>query len=67
MNFLFEDKIIFRSRDICVFVKSTNFKICDVIIGIATQWKLHLCLFILNPKYYKKKLSNTSVLYEKHF
>ena len=30
---------------LCVFVKSTNFKICDVIIGIAALWKLHLCYF----------------------
>ena len=29
-------------------LKSWYFKICDIIIGIATQWKLHLCLFLLN-------------------
>ena len=46
---------MFRSRDISkVFVYSSNsdFKICDVIIGTATYWKLHLCLFLLNTKYY---------------
>ena len=33
----------------------------------VTQWKLHLCLFLLNPKSYQNKtLSNTGVLYDKH-
>ena len=46
-----------------VFVKFT-----DVIIDIATEWKLHLCLFLLNPKYYQNEIwSNISVLYDKHF
>ena len=38
MNFFIWRKNISFSRylDFCVFVKSTNFKICDVIIGIAT-------------------------------
>ena len=31
-----------RYLDFCVYVKSTNFQICDVIIGIATKWKLRL-------------------------
>ena len=35
------------------FVKSTTFKICDIIIGIASR-NFHLCLFLLNPKYSKK-------------
>ena len=48
-----------------VFVKSTDAKICDVIISIATKWKLHSCLFLLNPKYYQNEIwSNTSVLYD---
>ena len=48
-----ENNVAFlRYLDYCDFVKSTDLKICDVIIGIATQWKLHLCLFLLNPKYY---------------
>ena len=34
--FLFEVKIMFSSRDLCAIVKFTEFKICDVIIGIAT-------------------------------
>ena len=50
-----------------VFVKSTDVKICDVIIGIARSWKLHLCLFVLSLKYYQNELwSNTSVLYGRH-
>ena len=57
-----------RYLDFCVFVKSTDFKICDVIIGIATQCKLHLCLFLLYCKYYQNEIwPNTSVLYAKHF
>ena len=50
-NALFSRYLYFR-----VFVKPTDFKICDVIICIATWWKLHFCLFLLNPRYYKKKL-----------
>ena len=42
-------------------VKSTDFKTCDVIIGIAEQWKLHLCLFILNPKYYQNEFDQMLV------
>ena len=38
--------------DFCVFVKSRDFKICDMIIGIAIYWKWHLYLFLLNSKYY---------------
>ena len=56
MNFLFEEKIAFHSRYIylgfCVFVKFKDSKICDVIIDITTKWRLHLCLFLLNPKDY---------------
>ena len=39
-SFLLEKKKVFFSRylDFCVFVKSTNVKICDIIIGIATEW-----------------------------
>ena len=52
-----------RYLDFCVFVKSTDFKIRGIIISIATKWKLHLCLFLLNPKSYKNETwSNTSVL-----
>ena len=50
------------------FGEITDFKICDVIIGVATSWKLHLYLFLLNPKYYQNEIwSNTSVLYDKYF
>ena len=50
------------------FVKSSYFKICDVIMGIATEWELHLCLFFLNPKYYQNEIrSNAIVMYDKHF
>ena len=50
-----------RYLDFRVFVKSTDFKIRDVIISIATKWKLHLCLFlwILSPT--KMKLGQTLV------
>ena len=52
----------------CVFMKYTDFKICDVIISIAMQCKLHLCLFLLNSKSYQNETwSNTSVLYDKYF
>ena len=61
-NVLFSRYLYFH-----VFAKPTDFKICDVIRCIATWWKLHFCLFLLNPKYYKKSWSNTCVLYEKHF
>ena len=45
-----------RYLDFCVFEKSIDFKICDVTIDIATQWKLHLRLFLLNPKYYQNEI-----------
>ena len=37
LNFLFEEKIVFRSQDILIFVfyVSRNFEIDDVIIGIT--------------------------------
>ena len=41
-----------RFLDFCAFVKSTDFKVCDVIISIATWWKFTLSLnsfWILNP------------------
>ena len=43
---------------------TADFKICDIfIVGIATKWKLHLCLLLLNPKYCdNENWSNTSVL-----
>ena len=34
MNFLFENALLSRYLDFCVFVKFTGFKICDVIKGI---------------------------------
>ena len=44
-------------------MRFTDFEICDVIIiGIATYWKLHLCLFLLNPKYYQMKFGQMLVL-----
>ena len=62
------DVLFSRYLDFCVFMKSIDLKICDVIIGIATLWKLHLCLFPLNRKYYQNEIwSNTSVVYDKHF
>ena len=57
-----------RYLDFCVFGKSTYFKFCDFIIDIAAYWKLHFCLFLLNPKYCQNKISpNTSVSYKKTF
>ena len=59
MIFLFEEKIVFtfsRYLDFCAFVKSTDFKISDVIISVATEWKLHLRLFLLHPKYYQNEI-----------
>ena len=57
-----ENKVWFsRNLDFCVFVKSTNFKICDIIIGITTYWKLLLCCFLLNPKYYQNEIWSTLV------
>ena len=57
-----------RYLHFCVFVKSTDFKICDVIVGIAKLWKLHLYLFLLNSTYFQNDIwLKTSVLYEKHF
>ena len=55
MIFLFEEKIMFFFSgylDFCVFVKSTDVKICYIIISIATYWALHLRSFLVNPKYY---------------
>ena len=69
MNFSIWGKIVSFSRclDFCMFVKSTDFKICDVIIGIG-NWKLHLSLFLSHPNYYHMEIwSSTSVLYDKHF
>ena len=44
--FIWRKNVLFsRYLDFCIFVKSTDFKICDVIIDITTQWKLHLCLY----------------------
>ena len=52
-----------RHLDFCVFVKSTDFKIRDVNISIATLWKLHLYLFLLNPKSYQNETrSNTNMV-----
>ena len=34
-DFLFKEKIMLCPQDFYIFVKSTGFKICDVIIGIA--------------------------------
>ena len=70
MNFFILRKNVSFSRylDFCVFVKSTDFKIGHVIISIGTKWKLHLYLFLLNPKSYKNETwSGTSVLSEKYF
>ena len=32
--------------DFCVFDKSTNFKICDVIIDITAHYNVHFRLFL---------------------
>ena len=37
-------------------MKSTNVEICDIIMDIATLWKLHFCLFLLNPKYHQNEV-----------
>ena len=61
-----------RYLDFHFFVKPVGFQICDVIIGIATKWKLLLCLFfgILSTikmkfgqilVYYKTNISNMFV------
>ena len=47
---MFQEKIFqknekMRYLDFHFFVKPVGFQICDVIIGIATKWKLLLCLF----------------------
>ena len=34
-------------------MKSTNFKICDVIIDITAYEKIHFWLFLLNPREYQ--------------
>ena len=67
MNYFLKDKnvLLLRYLDFRVFTKSKDFKICDVIRGAATCWKLHLCLFFLNSKYYQNETwSNNSVLYD---
>ena len=58
-----------RYLDFGIFFKSTYFKICDVIIGIAiyVMEVTLIRLFLLNAKYYQNEiLSNASVLYDKH-
>ena len=69
--FLFKKNNVSFSRylDFCIFVKSTDLKICDAIIGISSQWKLYLCVFLLNLlKYYQIEIwSNTGVLYDELF
>ena len=50
--------MIFHSHDIEIFV----------FYEILRSLKLHLCLFLLNPKSYQNEIwANTSVLYDKHF
>ena len=52
-----------RYLDFCVLLKA-DFKICEVIIDMATKWKLNLCLLFLNPKCYQNKIwSYTNLLY----
>ena len=49
-------------------MNSADLKTSDVIVGIATQWKLHLGLFLLNFWYYQNEIwSETNALYETHF
>ena len=50
-----------RYLDFYAFVKSTDFKICDVIIGISTYWMPCLCLFLLKHKYHQIKLGQMLV------
>ena len=62
MIFLFQEKLMLRLKYLvfCVFAKSTEFKICDVIIDIATYHR-H-CLFLLSPKHSQIEIwSNTSL------
>ena len=47
--------------DSYIFVKSTDFKIYDVTADIAAKWKLQLCLFLLNTKYYQTKHWNLDI------
>ena len=51
----------YRYRDFCVFVKPADFKICDVIISIGAQCKLHLRLFLLNRKSYQNEFGQILV------
>ena len=54
MNF-----IIWRKNNVS-FSRYLDFRLCYI--------KLHLCLFLLNPKYYQNDIwLNTSVLYDKDF
>ena len=53
--------------DFCVFVKSTNLKICVAIIDLAAWRKLHFCLFLLYPKYYQNEILSNTVSHNKHF
>ena len=52
---------MFYSQDFCVFVKFTDFKICGVIIDIATQWKLNLFLLNLESSTIKMKFGQILV------
>ena len=64
MNFFIWWKNVCFSKylDFSVFVKCTNFKICDVIMNITAKWKLHFCLFLWNSKHYQNEIrSYTSV------
>ena len=54
--------------DFYVFVKSTDFKICDIIIDIASNGSYIFAYFFLNPTYYGHEMwSNTSVSYSIYF
>ena len=65
--YLKQNNVLFsRYLDFWIFVKSTELKSSDVIIGIDTKWKLPLGLFLFKC-YENEMLSNTSVLFEKHF
>ena len=44
-----------RYQDFCVFVKTADFKICDIIISIVVHCNLHSCFFILKPKSYQNE------------
>ena len=56
-----KDVLFSRYLDFRVFVKFTNFKVCDVITDIAAWWKLHFCLFLWILSTIKRKFGQIIV------